>query len=126
MNYWILKLLTQRGIIEIIYSFEKDLDSFIENCQEKYGSFIQLNSEEIVSRNEMESEMFEQLLNLDEGGNLDYKPFLITYSIEKDHCANVKVHDFSTGNGCYAECTMPEFFRVISAGNLSLLKWIDN
>ena len=126
MNYWILKLLTQRGVIEIIYSFEKELDDFTHDCQEKYGTFIQLNSEEIVPAHEIQSEMFQELLDLEEGCNLDYKPFLITYSIEKNHCGNVKVHDFSTGNGCYAECTMPEFFRVMSAGNLSQLKWIKN
>ena len=75
MKHYFIKLLTQKGPKEVIYSDGEDLEQFTNMIVEKYGTFITLSSDQF------EHPLISKIYHLQVNTEIEIKPFMITYNI---------------------------------------------
>ena len=111
MKYYFLKLLTHCGVKEFVYCNNQSLDDFIEDINEKYGSFVQLSTDEF------EGVAYDKAYHLQEGDEIEYKPALTTYYIFRKY-ADLGFEVTHTGEGRIksANFTLNELFLAIRVG----------
>ena len=116
MKYYSLKLLTQRGPKELIFSEEQDIKEFTNNVIRWYGDFITLSSDEF------EHPIIDRIFEMSVEDSIEVKPFMITYNIWKRNEIDFEVVR-TDGEINTAVCSIKELMLAIRDNKFSELKW---
>lgn len=115
-HYWI-KLLTQSGVHEVLYSEEYELEIFIKNISRKYGSFITISVDEFTGR------FIDKVVNLRKQEQTDIKPFMITYDLYRIDDDKFEVTRTDGGKILVASCSLKQLMIAIRDKAFSDLPW---